>query len=252
MWRLVCITAGAIACAGVLVANDRSFSSDFSDPAGWHVASYDFSHPSFATDWRADQVSFGAGLTLRLRPHTMGRNPFVSGSVRRVEPTGYGRYEAKFRAAKGAGLVTGFFTYTGPAYGTRHDEIDVEILGKNTRNVQIGWFVDGKHYAQTVDLGFDAADATHLYAFNWTAQRIEWFVDGRLIAQSDFANAPVPSVPSRSFANLWAAAKPASEWAGTIAPQLSAEAYFEFMRFTPNQSETTVATETSLRSADQS
>ena len=41
--------------------------------------------------------------------------------------TGYGRYEVVMTAAKGNGIISSFFTYTGPYFGDPHDEIDFEF-----------------------------------------------------------------------------------------------------------------------------
>jgi endo-1,3-1,4-beta-glycanase ExoK len=59
---------------------------------------------------------------------------------------GFGTYEVRMRAAAGAGLVTAFFTFTGPPHGADrpHDEIDVEHLGKSPRLVQLNHFASGK------------------------------------------------------------------------------------------------------------
>ena len=83
----------------------------------WHVAEYDFTHPSFDTDWRHAQVRMQQGLRLVIAPHSDGPNAFAGGSVRTTDLLHYGRYSARIQPAKGPGLITGFFTYTGPYYG---------------------------------------------------------------------------------------------------------------------------------------
>ncbi len=40
------------------------------------------------------------------------------------------------KAATGSGLNSAFFTYIGPTDKKPHDEIDFEVLGKNTGKVQ--------------------------------------------------------------------------------------------------------------------
>ena len=83
----------------------------------WHVAEYDFTHPHFATDWRKSQVLFGArgeklqtSVQLTLQPGKSGKR-FLGGSIRRLIKTKHGTYSAWLKAAKGEGVVTGFFTY---------------------------------------------------------------------------------------------------------------------------------------------
>lgn len=178
------------------------------ETADWHVAHYDFDHPAFDTDWRKAQVLFGDGLSLQLSPKPGTRqgpadNGFLGGSVRRLLPSHFGRYEVILQAARGEGLVTGFFIYTGPTYGTRHDEIDIEFLGKDTTKMHVAWFVGGNLTSKFIDLKFDAAERPHVYAFEWASDRIRWFVDDRLVFEHHVRDGPVPQVPGRLFANLW-------------------------------------------------
>ena len=41
----------------------------------------------------------------------------------------YGRYDAIMKAARGSGVISAFYTYTGPVFSDPHDEIDFEFLG---------------------------------------------------------------------------------------------------------------------------
>ena len=129
--------------------------------------------------------------------------------------------------------MTGFFVYTGPAYGTQHDEIDIEFLGKNTRQIQIASFVDGKLTNRFINLGFDAAQKPHLYGFEWLPHRITWFVDNNPIATLDRSTTEIPQTPARLFANLWAADHSISNWAGEIKLPSQTQAHFGFVSFTP-------------------
>lgn len=99
---------------------------------------YQFTHPLFDTDWDAAHAQPGDGLSLILAPQR-GEKRFRGASIRRQEPTHHGRYEAVLTSARGDGLITGFFLYTGPAYGTQHDEIAWEIFGKDTTTAQVAW-----------------------------------------------------------------------------------------------------------------
>lgn len=227
MWTHILCVAGLCACASIGLAAQMTKSDPFEAKDQWHIAQYDFDHPVFDTDWRRAQVMFDDGVSLHIEPHQKGVNSFVSGSIRRHETSHFGSYSARLKAAKGDGLVTGFFTYTGPAYGTRHDEIDFEILGQDTTRVQIGWFTDGVHQSQMIDLGFDAADGFHSYRFEWSHDRIVWFVDEQRIATSDFSQVAVPQTPSYAFVNLWAVSRAAFGWAGVPDQRTRASAHFK-------------------------
>ncbi|SLN30765.1 Beta-glucanase precursor [Pseudoruegeria aquimaris] len=201
---------------------------------GWHIAEYDFSHPAFDTDWRRANVRIAGGLTLDLLPRGGPGNRFSGGSIRRDAPTGHGRYEAVLRAAGGTGLVTGFFTYTGPAYGSRHDEIDIEILGQSPDHLHAAWFVDGDLQSRRIPLGFDASAGFHHFAFTWEPGRITWEAEGRvLLVIEEGPGRPLPRVPGRLFANLWAADPSIASWAGHTAPATRAQAQFACVAYTP-------------------
>jgi len=227
------VFAGNLATA--VGAQDAGFSDPLTnlDLGGWHLAEYDFSHPGFDTDWRAEQVSASEqGLELRLNPHS-GLNRFVGGSLRRHQTSHYGTYTAQIQPARGAGLVTGFFTYTGPHYGTQHDEIDIEFLGKDTTKMHVAWFVDGKLTNKFIDLGFDAADHMRSYSFKWCEERMEWRAENHLLYVHRATDGPIPKTPQRLFLNLWAADPSISNWAGLRDPNITAKARFGQVSFSP-------------------
>ena len=141
---MVLIINGALALAPACFANGFEDKFDTLNAQDWSVANYTFGHPYFDTDWSAHQLTAETGLTLRLSPQKGHKNAYIGAALRRHKPTGFGRYEVTIQPARGAGVVTGFFTYTGPHYGTRHDEIDIEFLGKNTRQIHLATFVNGK------------------------------------------------------------------------------------------------------------
>lgn len=81
---------------------------------------------------------------------------------------GYGLYEVSMKPAKNTGIVSSFFTYTGPAHGTQWDEIDIEFLGKDTTKAQFNYFTNGVGgHEKVINLGFDASQGFHTYAFDW-------------------------------------------------------------------------------------
>jgi hypothetical protein len=104
------------------------------------------------------------------------------------------------KAAKGSGIVSSFFTYTGSPW----DEIDVEILGKNTNQAQLNYFVNGTGgHERLVDLGFDASAEYHTYAFDWQPNGIKWYVDGVLKHSVTGSTSTLPSHPMQIMMNLW-------------------------------------------------
>lgn len=241
VWVLLWCVVGAVGVANMVSAQETGFVDRFKTIGReWHVAEYDFGHDKFDTDWRRANLRVGGatgggGLELRLMPHEQGLNRFAGASIRREAPTYHGRYEVRLRAASHPGIVTGFFTYTGPHYGTRHDEIDIEFLGRNTRQMHVAWFVDGVLKNKFIDLGFDAAQTMATYAFDWCPDALRWYANGRLVFEHSAQDGPVPDVPGRLFVNLWAADPSISDWAGLVAPGTQTAAQVDYVQFTPMQ-----------------
>jgi beta-glucanase (GH16 family) len=175
------------------------------DSARWFKADGWANGAPFACGWRGDHVAIADGTaSLSISDRPASGLPYSGGELRTLEPVGYGRVEGRLRAAKGAGVVTALITYTGPAEGTVHDEVDIEILGKDTTKLQVNYFTEGVGgHEVVIPLGFDAAEGFHDYAFEWTATAIRWYVDGKLVHTEDGSRGPLPKTPGRVMANLW-------------------------------------------------
>ncbi len=168
------------------------------------------------TGWLAKNVVFSGGkMRISLTDEGASGRSYASGEYQSRRFYGYGRFEARIKAAKAPGAVTGFFTYTGPTFdGAPHDEIDFEFLGRSPRQVQINYFTDGVGGHDTmIDLGFDASEDFHSYAFEWRPDSIRWFVDGRLVHEERGERGPLPSAPGKIYLHLWAG-KDLEDWLG--------------------------------------
>ncbi|MFZ6030596.1 MAG: beta-glucanase [Chloroflexota bacterium] len=164
----------------------------------------------FNAGWRADHISFANGImtiTLdnRTCPSGCSNRPYASGEYRRNVMTTHGLYEVRLKAAKGSGIVGGsFFVYTGPSDNQPWDEIDIEILGKDTTKMQTNYFTNGVGGHETmIDLGFDAADDFHTYGFEFRPGYIKWYVDGVLVHTETGTRGPLPTHPMKLMMNFW-------------------------------------------------
>lgn len=229
------VTVMALTAAGQGEPTGRAFSEKFAQKslADWSVADYAFSHASFDTDWSREQVDWKDGLELHLEPQRGSGNRFSGASIRRRQKTHYGRYEIVLQPARGPGVVTGFFTYTGGYYGTRHDEVDIEFLGRDTRKMHAAWFVDGKVQSRFVDLGYDAASQPRRYVFEWFPDEIRWYEGDRLLLRIAREEAALPQVPGYLYVNIWAADPSIAAWSGRAAEGTRARALVKAVRFTP-------------------
>lgn len=151
-------------------------------PEGFEASNGWSNGSMFNVTWRADNVTFENGnmqLIIDNDKTPEGGIPYSGGEFRTTGFYGYGRYEVSMKAIKNDGVVSSFFTYTGPSDNNPWDEIDVEILGKDTTKVQFNYFTNGMgNHEYMYDLGFDASEDFHTYAFEWYEDKIVWLVDG--------------------------------------------------------------------------
>ncbi|WP_083191500.1 family 16 glycosylhydrolase [Salipiger sp. CCB-MM3] len=207
----------------------------------WWRAEYDHSGAWQETGWRKRAVTVDeSGVTLSLAPTAVENRvsleemttngatliqegkiakKFVSGQLQNTKWFSYGRFEIVMQAAAGEGLITGFYLYTGEHFGDSHEEIDIEILGKDSTKAQFNRFLDGKPLQEPpwMELGFDSAEKPRLYAFEWTEDSISWYVEDKLMFRLEGAE-EMPSLPMKIFIDLWAGGPKHATWSG-MAPE---------------------------------
>ena len=185
--------------SGILRVDLKNGDSEFFEAAdGWCNGSM------FNVTWRKDNCTFEnekMQLIIDTDKSAAKTVPYSGGEYRSKDFYGYGRYEVSMKAIKNDGVVSSFFTYTGPSDGNPWDEIDVEILGKDTTKVQFNYFTNGVgNHEYMHDLGFDASEDFHTYAIEWYKDKIVWFVDGEEV-HSVTENIPVTK--SKIMMNAW-------------------------------------------------
>jgi GR25 family glycosyltransferase involved in LPS biosynthesis len=152
------------------------------------------------------------GAQLILSKTAVGNRSYRSGSFASERAFGHGRFEAEIRAARGSGLVTGFFLHR----DCPRQEIDVELTGDDPHRMLVNvYFNPGDDGAAVgfgyrgspcrIELGFDATLDFHLYAIDWRPGCISWWVDERAVHERvGWDPTPIPHLPMRLHANLWA------------------------------------------------
>lgn len=209
----------------------------------WVVADGWSSGDWMANDWRAENVSTrGEGVQITLA-RKLDLGAFVPERLRQITPATwrqaisyaingnqkryssgelisedyyrYGYFEARMQAPRGSGLVTGFFTFGREGDESTWDEIDIEILGRDTTAMRASYWSGGRSHTVVVPLGFDAADGAHTYAFEWAPKRLRWFVDGELVHEELGEALPLPSRPQRLTFDLWNTTT-LTDWLGPV------------------------------------
>lgn len=192
----------------------------------------------FNVGWRADHVNFSSGimsLTLDNQSCTSGcsNRPYASGEYRTNNLYGYGLYEGRFKAAKASGTVTSLFTYTGASDNQPWDEIDFEVLGKNTSQMQLNYFTNGVGGHETIiNLGFDSSAGFHTYGFEYRPSYIKWYVDGVLVHTETGSRGALPSHNMKLMVNFWPGIG-VDGWLGSFSYTGPLSAQYDWLKYTP-------------------
>ncbi|KAJ1918961.1 transglycosylase [Tieghemiomyces parasiticus] len=151
-----------------------------------------------AMQWRLDDQCAGAGLEY-------GRNDIW-----------YGRASITMKVGANSGAVTAFIRGV-----PEHDEIDLEWVGKDTKDTQTMYFVGGKR-VNGDDLGkkhkmgkTDFATSFVEYAIDFTATQIQWIMDGKVIRTlKNDSKKKYPTNARAWIMNIWNGGATSSDWAG--------------------------------------
>lgn len=193
-------------------------SFDYLDEGLWYVSEeWKQVDGIFDVVWRREAIEqTDNGLRFSVSPDERGDAGFAGASIQRHEPRlHYGRYETVMTAARGKGLVSAFFTYVGPPQGVQQDEIDFEILGRDTTKVQLNYFTRGKGgHEEMIDLGYDSDTVPNLYAFEWSEDGIRWYIGDVLVQEAGGPRDDIPTQPSILISQVWAGSPATAEWLG--------------------------------------
>ncbi|GIK04884.1 copper resistance protein [Aspergillus viridinutans] len=133
----------------------------------------------------------------------------------------YGKAEVVMKAAPGTGIVSSIVLESDDL-----DEVDWEVLGGDTTQVQTNYF--GKGDTTTYDRGTFVSVATpqetfYTYTINWTKDAITWSINGAVVRTLTYNDAKggtqFPQTPMRLRLGTWAGGDPSNpkgtiQWAG--------------------------------------
>lgn len=201
----------------------------------WWISPWKNDHPGsvLAGPWMTENViQTPDRLVLRVIAGQDGAKPTMA-ELKTRQQFGYGRYEVIMRPSAESGVVSSFFTYTGPLDGTPHDEVDIEFTGNRARAVEYNYWKNkesGAHSRESLD--FDISDRMNLYAFEWHPDEIIWFVNGEEHYRTPPNDTLIPSHPGNIFINIWTGVPAMHSWTGPPDFGDSAEAEYACVSFT--------------------
>ena len=228
----------AAAAGSPLAAQDgvtgTSFVEEFDqlDKKVWYVSDGWSNGAHQNCTWSEKQVAVRDGrLELSFDAVPTGDRDYACGEIQTRKRYGYGTYEVRMKSATGSGLNSAFFTYIGPTDKKPHDEIDFEVLGKNSSRVQLNQYVAGKGgNEKLVEVAGGADKDFKDYAFVWEKTRLRYYVNGALVHEVTDPQ-KLPNNAQKIFLSLWGT-DTLSDWMGPFSFSGPARLAVERVAFT--------------------
>ena len=194
----------------------------------WLVSAWDAGQSSIM-QWSPDNVRVAddgaVELVLGKSPDGSGR-PYQGGETQSSASAETGKWSWVAQAPQMEdGAVFGMFLYQENWETDPWLEFDFEFVGADTTQVELNIHMhdaNGKHIVlkdgpTIIDLGFDAADAAHLYEVELTGTSAIFSINNEVVATFDASDMPDNTWYSgkvRSFTDLWAATPDMVDWTG--------------------------------------
>lgn len=174
-----------------------------------------------------------------LLPAIVFTKPYRGAELRTNEAYTYGRFSVRYQSAPGAGQTSTFFTYHDG--GNDWNEIDIEILGRYTDDVQFNTITPGQtNHVSHSYTEFNPHIDFHTYAFEWTPDYVAWFVDGEEVHRQTGGHIATLVHPQKIMMNIWPPMYPG--WVGDlddrILPVFAYYDWVEYASYTPGEGDT--------------
>jgi hypothetical protein len=209
---------------------------DSFDTSRWEIAKHTFEKN--LADFSADNAYVENGvlkIAIRDKPDAGTGKLYTAAEVRTWQEVKYGRFVTSARLAKGAGVISAFFSFH-DFYRTDSPTKDWnEIVIEMTEPAQYRFTCS--HENQSVPderqvhessgtLTFAAPEQFHTYAFEWTPSTVRVFVDG--VARPN--NCTVPELINLSQRLVMSAYPTSASWADSFDPSvLPVQAEFDWV-----------------------
>ncbi|MDZ7269578.1 MAG: family 16 glycosylhydrolase [candidate division KSB1 bacterium] len=141
----------------------------------------------------------------------------------------HGRFEVRMKAAQREGMLASFFTYHDG--GGEWNEIDIEILGRYSNDVQFNTITPGQNnHLRHQPTPFNPHLDFHTYAFEWTPEYVAWFIDGVEMYRQTGEHVLMLTNPQKIMMNVWNPAY--TNWVGRWSDDaLPAFAYYDWVSY---------------------
>lgn len=161
---------------------------------------------------------------------------YKGAEYRTKEAFTYGKFETRMKPAGKEGMLASFFTYHEITNTSEWNEIDIEILGRYTNDVQFNPITKGQvNHVSHALTSFNPALDYHDYGFEWTPDYVAWFIDGKEVHRQTGAHIQTLDLPQKLMMNVW---NPDYEnwvgaWSDKILPAFSFYDWVKYSAYTP-------------------
>lgn len=235
------LTLAALALAASPALALDAFFDDFDtlDLGRWYVSDGWSNGTHQNCTWSTDQVvAQNSMLRVGLAPQPKGDRQHRCGELQTRAAYSFGTYETRLKTPSGSGLNAAFFSYIGAQQGKPHDEIDFEILTRDTSQVDTTTFVNGISgdgevgAGQSHTLPHPSDSDFTTFAFTWSPDSVKFYIDGDLVRTIDDPKM-VPKNAQRVFFSLWGT-DTLTDWMGDFTPITAPIAMeVDWVAFTP-------------------
>lgn len=153
----------------------------------------------------------------------------------------YGRFESSFKVAGKEGTLGTMFTYfdgtpTDTWNSSKWNEIDIEILGRYSNDVQFNTITPGQiNHVRHHLVNFNPALDYHTYAIEWTPDYVAWFIDGTEVYRQTDSFVKTLTHPQKLMFNIWLPAYPnwIGQWNEKVLPAFTSYEWAAYYKYTP-------------------
>ncbi len=143
----------------------------------------------------------------------------------------YGKFEVRMKSNGREGMLASFFTYNDSFPSTPWNEIDIEMMGRYTDDIQFNPITPGQvNHVSHQFVNFNPALDYHVYGFEWTPTYVAWFIDSVEVYRQTGAHIATLNISQKLMMNVWPPAYP--NWAGVWNDAvLPAFAYYDWVKY---------------------
>ncbi|MBD3223410.1 MAG: family 16 glycosylhydrolase [Caldithrix sp.] len=157
--------------------------------------------------------------------------PYRGAEYRTKDTFLYGRFEVRMKSAQVSGMLSSFFTYHEISDLQDWNEIDIEILGLHSGQVQFNTITPGQtNHVHDFETRFNPHQAFHVYAMEWTPDYVAWYVDSVEVYRQTGDHIQTLNRRQKLMMNIWQPNYP--DWVGTFdAGDLPAFAFYDWIQY---------------------